>query len=55
MQVVFQNSQLDTFLFIYHQGDVVLYLLVYVDDIILTGSQRELVHEFVKILSTSFP
>lgn len=36
----FQCSQADTSLFVFHHGSCLLYLLVYVDDIILTGNHE---------------
>ncbi|CAM8919891.1 unnamed protein product [Rhodiola kirilowii] len=35
----FQSCKSDTSLFIRHSGDSVLYILVYVDDLIITGSR----------------
>lgn len=38
LSIGFVNSLADTSLFIYHHGTTLFYLLVYVDDIIVTGS-----------------
>lgn len=49
-----KNSHVDTLLFIYmHQG-LTLYLLVYVNDIILTCKNKDFVGQFVHSLSTTF-
>lgn len=34
----FKGSRADSSLFIYHKGSMILYLLLYVDDIIVTGN-----------------
>ena len=39
----FKNSHSNTSLFILHAGTNLLYLLVYVDDIIMTGNSNDLV------------
>ena len=36
----FKASKSDTSLFIYHQGNVTIYMLIYVDDIIVTSSSQ---------------
>ena len=41
-QLGFTGSRTDPFLFIFHQHNIVSYLLVYVDDILLTGKQWRL-------------
>jgi hypothetical protein len=38
----FVEAKLDTSLFVYHRGTDTTYLLLYVDDIILTASSPEL-------------
>jgi hypothetical protein len=38
VQLGFVISKVDTSLFVYNKNDVVLYLLVYVDDIVVTSS-----------------
>ncbi|KAF3642093.1 putative F-actin-capping protein subunit beta-like [Capsicum annuum] len=41
LQIGFQKSNSDSSLFICHQNEALVYILVYVDDIIITGSNSE--------------
>ena len=50
----FKNSHSDTSLFILHTGTNLLYLLVYVDDIIITGNSNDLVSQVVECLAQHF-
>lgn len=50
----FQDSLADASLFIYNHNGVLLYMLVYVDDIILTGNNNEHLQKFVTLLSSRF-
>lgn len=50
----FHNSVADASLFIFNTQGVILYLLVYVDDIIVTGNTTQAVHHFLQQLSTRF-
>ena len=50
----FQNSKSDSSLFIHHGTNFCLYLLVYVDDIVVTGSSEHKVHDFISLLSNRF-
>lgn len=50
----FRNSLADTSLFIYCQGQQVVYILVYVDDILVTGSNLPLVNKFIATLASRF-
>ncbi|OMO82468.1 Integrase, catalytic core [Corchorus capsularis] len=50
----FTNSVADTSLFIFHNDDCLLYMLVYVDDIVLTGNNSEFLQHFIQDLSTRF-
>ena len=50
----FQNSFADTSLFILKHGGHLIYLLVYVDDIIITGDNDGFVQQFVTLLSQQF-
>ncbi|KAK0572541.1 hypothetical protein LWI29_033229 [Acer saccharum] len=50
----FINSQCDTSLFILRRSGHTLYLLVYVDDIIVTGSANSQVWEFIAALALRF-
>lgn len=52
--VGFKNSVADTSVFTYIRPGCVLYCLVYVDDIIVTGSSNTLVMEFITTLSRRF-
>ena len=54
LDVCFTNSISDTSLFIYHRGETTMYLLVYVDDLILTGSNNMVVQSFVDQLGSRF-
>ena len=40
----FTEAKSDTSLFIYRRGDETVYLLLYVDDIVLTASSQQLLH-----------
>ncbi|RVW28942.1 Retrovirus-related Pol polyprotein from transposon RE1 [Vitis vinifera] len=50
----FQSSRADTSLFIFHTATDILILLVYVDDILVTGSNPMLVSHFISYLRTKF-
>lgn len=50
----FINSTTDAFLFIYTKGKDIVYFLVYVDDLIVTGNNNKIIAEFVTHLSTKF-
>ena len=50
----FKNSHSDTSLFILHAGTNLLYLLVYVDDIIITRNSNDLVSQAVECLAQRF-
>ncbi|XP_021766277.1 uncharacterized protein LOC110730759 [Chenopodium quinoa] len=50
----FTNSKSDNSLFIYRQGKNVAYLLLYVDDIILTASSDTLRRSIMSLLSSEF-
>ncbi|GAB2303645.1 hypothetical protein Dimus_038792 [Dionaea muscipula] len=54
LQVGFINSVADSSLFIYRRDHLVLYLLVYVDDIIVTGSDSVALDNMIQRLSTRF-
>ncbi|GJT02190.1 ribonuclease H-like domain-containing protein [Tanacetum coccineum] len=53
-RVGFQHSQTDSSLFIFQQGNDIAYLLIYVDDIILTASSGELLKQIISSLHTEF-
>jgi histone deacetylase 1/2 len=50
----FSNSLADTSLFVFHQQSHLLYLLVYVDDIIVTGDNEHAVNQFIQRLAARF-
>ncbi|KAF2370371.1 reverse transcriptase domain-containing protein, partial [Acinetobacter baylyi] len=50
----FVNSKSDTSLFIYRNGHSIVLLLIYVDDVILTGNNKLLLTEFVTALDKRF-
>ena len=50
----FKNSHSDTSLFILHAGTNLLYLLVYIDDIIITGNSNNLISQVVECLAQLF-
>ncbi|KAI3690613.1 hypothetical protein L2E82_48745 [Cichorium intybus] len=50
----FHSSASDSSLFIYHHGQHMAYLLLYVDDIILTASDNEFLRRIITTLSSEF-
>ncbi|PNY01136.1 hypothetical protein L195_g024424, partial [Trifolium pratense] len=50
----FVNSKSDPSLFIYLKGDVKLYTLVYVDDILITGNNDQAIVKCISTLATKF-
>ncbi|GKA34943.1 ribonuclease H-like domain-containing protein [Tanacetum coccineum] len=52
IRVGFRHSSIDSSLSIYHQGIEIGYLLLHVDDIILTASSSTLLHRLISILHT---
>ena len=50
----FKNLKFDTSLFIFHQNALTLYLLVYVDDIIITRSSLPFFNTFIDRLDACF-
>lgn len=48
------DSHTNNSLFIFHHNGDMLYILVYVDDLILTGSSQDLMHYMVSLLSSAF-
>jgi histone deacetylase 1/2 len=51
----FTSSKADTSLFIFHHGGVTIYMLVYVDDIVLAGSSATAIECLVQTLARTFP
>jgi hypothetical protein len=54
LSIGFIASKVDTSLFILSDGTNIFYLLVYVDDILLTGSNSVMLHHLVQLLSSEF-
>ena len=50
----FTTSVADAFLFILRQGYLTVYLLLYVDDIIITGNDSSTITSIISQLSTAF-
>ena len=50
----FQSSRVDPSLFIYHTTTAFIFLLVYVDDILVTGSGPTLIYDILKHLHIAF-
>ncbi|GKA12809.1 ribonuclease H-like domain-containing protein [Tanacetum coccineum] len=53
-RISFQHSKTDTSLFIFHHGSDIAYLLLYVDDIILTASSTVLLQRIIDMLHSEF-
>ena len=51
----FKGSKADTSLFYYSKGDVVMFMLIYVDDIIVVSSKQEAVAPLLQDLHSDFP
>lgn len=51
----FSSSKSDSSLFIYSQSSDSVFVLIYIDDILVTGSNSSLILEFIHALPTSFP
>ena len=51
----FVEAKSDTSLFVHHHGAETAYLLLYVDDIVLTASSPSLLCRFVDALQREFP
>ncbi|GJU10100.1 ribonuclease H-like domain-containing protein [Tanacetum coccineum] len=54
IRVGFKHSRTDSSIFIYHQGSETAYLLLYVDDIILTASSSTLLQHLISSLHSEF-
>ena len=50
----FTNSHANTSLFILHSSDITIYLLVYVDDIIITGTNTNIIQHCIDLLAQRF-
>ncbi|GJT00676.1 ribonuclease H-like domain-containing protein [Tanacetum coccineum] len=54
IRVSFQHSKTDSSLFVFHRGSDIAYLLLYVDDIILTASSSAFLHRIIASLHSEF-
>jgi hypothetical protein len=54
-QLGFSSSVADSSLFIYLANDITMFMLVYVDDIVITSSSPEATRQLLQQLSVSFP
>ena len=52
--IVFISSQADHSLYIYHQGSTLIYLLIYVDEIILAGADMQSTNRVISLLQNKF-
>lgn len=50
----FKQSVSDASLFVFHQDDLQMYILVYVDDIIITGSSHTAIRKTINALAAKF-
>jgi hypothetical protein len=54
MTISFWASKVDTSLFILNGNHDIFYLFVYVDDILITGNNSELIHRLITFMSSEF-
>jgi hypothetical protein len=54
LSIGFQASKVDTSLFILFDGRNIFYLLVYIDDILLIGSNFVMLHRLIQLLGFEF-
>lgn len=54
-QLSFKTSKCDASMFVYRNGNNIAYLLLYVDDIIITGSTKQLIDTITNALKKEFP
>lgn len=54
LELGFKSSKADSSLFFYHKGDITIFMLVYVDDIIVTSSKQEAISALLKDLNNDF-
>ena len=50
----FAHSQSDALLFIHHSSSYIVYVLIYMDDIIVTRSEPQNIHRFLDQLCSTF-
>lgn len=48
------SSKYDNYLFVYNHHSLTLYVLVYVNDILIIGSSSNLIHELINKLHSKF-
>jgi hypothetical protein len=53
LDIGFNGSQVDHSLFFYHHGQIHIFLLVYVDDIILTGNHEDTMNWIISQLQAN--
>jgi hypothetical protein len=54
LSIGFTEAKPDTSLFLFHRGSETVYLLLYVDDIVLTTSSTELLQQTISTLHKEF-
>jgi hypothetical protein len=54
LELGFKGSLVDTSLFIYLQGSIQIYMLVYVDDILITGTHPQVIQSIIAQLQQEF-
>jgi hypothetical protein len=54
LSIGFRTSKVDTSLFIFSVGTDICYLLVYIDNILLTGNNSLMLKRFIQLLSSEF-
>lgn len=55
LQLGFQASKANTSLFIYKEGNIQCFILIYVDDILITCSDSSKLEVFLQALQSAFP
>jgi hypothetical protein len=55
LQLGFIEAETDTSLFVYHKGADMAYLLLYMDDIVLTASSLPILQRIISALKQEFP
>jgi hypothetical protein len=51
----FKGSQANHSLYVYQHGSILLYFLIYVDDIILAGADLNFINHVISLLQSDFP
>lgn len=54
IDIGFKGSKSDTSLFFYNQGNITMFFLIYVDDIIVMSSKQEAIPALLRDLHTEF-